>query len=247
QELSIHRSINHPNIVTMLNHVSSNEKVGLVVEFCYCGNLDQLLRTRNARFFSEPIAQRYFKQMLSAVEYLSCIGICHRDICTTNILLTNDNTVKLADFGCAVRFMTGDDLRTDICGTVGYQAPEMICGKSYNPKTSDIFSLGCLLYCMVVGHLPYGKYRTAAVALHLKTVQFPKKEILSLSHDMQDLLKGMLAYVPHSRYSLNCIKHSAWLQTHSSRVQIGNFYLVRQPQKVYEGKREKELKFSYEI
>lgn len=58
---------------------------------------------------------------------------------------------------------------------------------------------------------------------------------------------GMLAYVPSSRYTLNRVRNSEWFNMASDKVQIGSFYLVRQPQKVCEGEREREVKAEYDI
>ncbi|GFO06491.1 sperm motility kinase x [Plakobranchus ocellatus] len=115
------------------------------MEFCESGNLETLLRVHDARFVSEPIARRYLRQLhrspyllklvyglihvffasiLSGVEYMHLSGIAHRNLCVQNILVTNDNTVKICDFSQAVSYTPGDPFCTDVVGTPGYQAGE---------------------------------------------------------------------------------------------------------------------------
>ena len=64
---------------------------------------------------------------------------------------------------------------------------------------------------------------------------------------MKELLIGMLAYVPSSRYTVNRVRNSEWFSMEADTVQIGSFYLVRQPQKVCDSEKEREVKAEYEI
>jgi serine/threonine protein kinase len=72
--------------------------------------------------------------MKMGVEYLHHQGIAHRDLCTENILVTSKNCLKITDFGHAVYYFNGDALRTDTCGTNGFQSPEVLVSIPYNPK-----------------------------------------------------------------------------------------------------------------
>ncbi|KAK6167204.1 hypothetical protein SNE40_021295 [Patella caerulea] len=247
EETAIHQSLDHPNVVSVINHICFHDRKGIVLEYCHSGNLEQFLRAQDARFVTEIIAQRYFKQLMDALEYIHICGICHRDICTHNILITSNNLLKLTDFGHALRYMSGDPMVKDNCGTLGFQAPEIVCRIPYNPRLIDMFSLGSVLYTMVIGHLPFGRIRTPEMARNLKRLEFPKESVLFLSNGIKELLLGLLAYIPESRFSLNRTKHCDWFHKKTERVQIGNFYLVRQPKKIFEGDRERELKCLYDI
>ncbi|XP_064615570.1 testis-specific serine/threonine-protein kinase 4-like [Liolophura sinensis] len=156
EEAAIHSNIEHSNIVSMLDSFSIRNCSGLILEFCENGHLDQLLRAQDARLVTEPVARKYFHQMHSAIDYLHCQTITHLDICMRNILVGPDGILKLADFGHSKRFTTGDPLFTEIAGSVGYQAPEMLQPLPYNPRLADIWSLGVVLYAMTVGKLPFG-------------------------------------------------------------------------------------------
>lgn len=78
-----------------------------------------LFFSQNAKFITEGVARRYFRQLHSAVEYMHCQGLAHRDICPQNVLLSQNNEVKLCDFGHSVRFTGTVDLCEDECGSLG--------------------------------------------------------------------------------------------------------------------------------
>ncbi|KAH9514699.1 polo-like kinase 3 [Bulinus truncatus] len=245
-EILIHQRLQHENIVTFINTICYQGRTGLVMEFCESGNLETLLRAHDARFVSESNARKYLRQLHSALEYMHLSGVAHRDICPQNILITNDNTVKIGDFSHAVHYSPGDQLCSGIVGTVGYQA-EMLLKQQHHPRQIDMWSLGAVLFTMVIGRLPYGRIKTEDEARSLKPLVFPPPSVLILSSQVKELLIGMLAYVPSSRYTLNRVKNSEWFNMVSDKVQIGSFYLVRQPQKVCDGEREREVKAEYEI
>ncbi|BFZ06640.1 hypothetical protein BsWGS_09679 [Bradybaena similaris] len=246
-EILMHKRLQHQNIVTLINTIYYQGRTGLVLEFCESGNLEMLLRAHDARFVSEPVARRYLKQLHSATEYMHLSGVAHRNLCLQNILVTNDNMVKIADFSHAVLYTPGDALCTELVGTVGYQAPEMLLKQPYDPRQTDMWSLGAVLYNMVVGRLPYGRIKTLEEARALKPLVLPPMSVMVLTSQVKELLVGMLAYVPSSRYTLNRVRNSEWFSMSSDKVQIGSFYLVRQPQKICDGEREREVKAEYDI
>lgn len=246
-EMLLHQRLQHQNVVSLLNTIIYQGRLGIVMEFCESGNLDTMLRAHDARFVSESISRRYLHQLHSAVEYLHLSGVAHRDLCPSNILVTTDNVLKISDFSYAIDYSPGDPLPKDMAGTTGYQAPEMLMQQSYDPRRVDLWSLGCVLYNMVVGRLPYGRLKTEEEARQLKPLTFPPAHVLVLTLQIKELLGGMLAYVSSSRYTLNRVRNSEWFQAPCDKVQIGSFYLVRQPQKIADGEREREVKAEFEI
>ena len=246
-ELNNLRLLNHPNIISFINSICYEGRCGIVLEFCENGTLEQLLSVHDARFLTEPVAQNYFGQIFSGVEYLHHQGIAHRDLCTENILVTSKNNLKITDFGHAVYYFNGDPLRTDNCGTTGFQSPEVLMTIPYNPKFSDLWSLGCVLYIMCTGKYPFGVINSAFLTRASKVIKFPDKRVLPLTFELRYLIKGMLTFRPDSRFSLNMIKLSDWASTKCTKVQIGNFHMIRQPKKTREGQREQEIKAQYGI
>ncbi|KAL3847989.1 hypothetical protein ACJMK2_018876 [Sinanodonta woodiana] len=247
EELNIHSILRHPNVVQWINNINYQGRIGTVMEFCETGNLEQMLKLQDARFLTEIVAHRYFRNILDAVEYIHRQSIAHRDICLQNILISYQNVAKLADFGHAIRFTEGDPLCEEECGTLGYQATEMLAKRPYNPKIADLYSLGAVLYTMTIGKLPFGAIKNEILIQACKDLRFPETRIMPLSFELRELLRGVLAFHPEMRYSVNRVKHASWMTQTKHRVQIGNFYLVRQPQKTIEGNAERAAKDTFLI
>lgn len=153
KESEILKSLNHPNIVRILNcFAMSDMKVIIVMEYLEGGELLELLKVKNK--FEENLARLYFKQIVSAVHYCHRQGIIHRDLKLENILVKNEKTVKVADFGIsgvADRFNPDADW-----GTLKYMAPEVLSGKNrLNSTGVDVWACGVILYYMVTGSLPF--------------------------------------------------------------------------------------------
>ena len=92
------------------------------------------------------------KQVISGVEYLHKEGILHRDIKLGNILIKS-STVKLADFGLAIKYRDNEVPR-QLCGTPNFLAPEVYRLKLHS-TASDIWAVGCVLYSLLVGQNPF--------------------------------------------------------------------------------------------
>ena len=101
--------------------------------------------------FTEKQAGSYMRQLFQAINHCHAQNIVHRDIKPDNIMITDDNRVRLIDFGLAVESKRRD--LTEIAGTPYYMAPEVI--KSTYGKQSDLWSLGVVLYTLVSGYLPF--------------------------------------------------------------------------------------------
>jgi serine kinase len=129
----------------------------------------------------EPRACHLFRQILSALEYCHTQGVAHRDLKCENILLDNTFTVKLIDFGfakcmkdtpklpneekleaifaekasIAKRQPKDANLSETYCGSYAYASPEILKGMPYDPFMSDVWAVGCVLFAMVFGRLPF--------------------------------------------------------------------------------------------
>ena len=140
------------------------------------------------RRLSEAYSCTLFKQIMAGVEYCHSQGVCHRDLKCENILLDENNVVKLIDFGFAKNYkpvqkspgsgsITGGSstatartshrssllrrkekdpsLCETYCGSYAYASPEILKGIPYDPYTSDIWAMGCVLFAMIFGRLPF--------------------------------------------------------------------------------------------
>jgi len=109
--------------------------------------------SQSSEFNNQEIGLMVFSQILEAVHYTHSNGIVHRDIKLENILVDKSMNIKLADFG----FATNDhiDRLDSFLGSPAYMAPEILEGKIYNGKKTDIFALGVVLFGLVCGVAPF--------------------------------------------------------------------------------------------
>lgn len=162
-EVRVLQGVKHPNIIEIKDYFSLLKSSGserrasgvgvIVLEYAQRGELFDLLK--ELTYFPIELAQTYFKQILSALQYLHKRDIVHRDIKAENILIDQDYNLKLADFGYAGRD-SGNVFTTPV-GTSIYFAPEIHDGLPHSAKKADLFAAGMILFLMVVGHMPFCK------------------------------------------------------------------------------------------
>ncbi len=157
-------SFDHPNIVRVFDIVSVDGRPGLVMEFVQGETLSKVLREKGKLSVEEAI--EIASQMCDALIYAHGRGVIHRDVKPSNILLTSpgkgdeDEVVaKLTDFDIAKIMTSAEVTRSGIqMGTPYYVAPEQWKGKSDIDERADVFSLGIVLYQMLTGEIPAGRF-----------------------------------------------------------------------------------------
>ncbi len=143
----------HPNIAVIYNFIEQGGNHFMVMEYVEGTNLDDLLKKHKTlpAEFVVPV----FTQVLEGLKHAHKKNIFHRDIKPANIMLTQDGTVKLMDFGIAK--VAGEQKMTQvnkIVGTVEFMAPELLQGKDAS-AASDIYAAGVTLYELICGKLPF--------------------------------------------------------------------------------------------
>uniref|UniRef100_A0A3P8STL8 Serine/threonine-protein kinase PLK n=1 Tax=Amphiprion percula TaxID=161767 RepID=A0A3P8STL8_AMPPE len=151
-EIAIHKSLNHPNIVGFHGFFEDDDFVFVVLEICRRRSLLELHKRRKA--VTEPEARYYMTQLLKGVHYLHNNRVIHRDLKLGNIFLNEDMEVKIGDFGLATKIEFDGERKKTLCGTPNYIAPEVLCKKGHSYEV-DVWSLGCILYTLLVGKPPF--------------------------------------------------------------------------------------------
>jgi len=184
RELEIVRRTKHPNVVRVYDVVELDTHVYIFMD--YCSNGDLLEYVKDKGYIEEHFGQHYFQQILSAVKHLHGLDIAHRDLKCENVLLTSEDNVKITDFGFARHCRdskTGKRiLSSTYCGSCAYAAPEILKGTAYNPKLYDMWSLGCILFIMLTGHMPYDESDIS------KMLKNQEKKILHYPHQVEDVI-----------------------------------------------------------
>jgi hypothetical protein len=154
--------LSHPGIVTIHDALEDPESRSnyIVMEFIPGRTLESILLAGPA--LETDRALDIIRQIAEALDYAHRNQIIHRDLKPANILLTDDGRVKITDFGIAKIVARGGAARTvAIMGTPAYMSPEQVTGGEIDAR-SDLFSMGILLYLMLVGQKPFAG-DTAAV------------------------------------------------------------------------------------
>ncbi len=154
--------LSHKNIVKCYDCSSGDELKFIVMEYAKGCTLKDYLQNKGV--LSPQEVMKYAIEILSALVHAHSKNIIHRDIKPQNILLTNDGTVKVTDFGIAK--LPSDDPLSISCNTVGtvdYISPEQAAGKPIDCR-SDLYSLGIMMYEMGTGRLPFVAENPMAVA-----------------------------------------------------------------------------------
>ena len=202
REIHILSKLYHPNIAQLYETINSDKHIYIIMEYMEGYHLFNYIN--KVKRLNEIKASKFFVQLISCLEYIHTLGIVHRDIKPENILLNkNKSKIKLVDFGLSNSYKYGTLLNT-ACGSPCYAPPEMISGKEYEPLYSDLWSCGVVLYCMLVGKLPFDDEDIKILYKNIKLANFIIPNFLSNS--AKDLLKKILNCNPNKRIRLNDIK-----------------------------------------
>lgn len=218
REVSILKSMDHPNIIRIYEVFQDEMNLNIVTELCRGGELfDRIVAQKN---FSESMAAKYMLQVVSAVVYLHSKNIVHRDLKPENLLFENseDNSVlKLIDFGTCKHFEKSMRILERV-GSPYYMAPEVITG-NYNEKC-DVWSLGVILYIMISGSPPFNGKNDTEILMNIvsKEVSFEGRAWNDVSQGAKELIRKMLTKHIPSRISAQEVFGDKWLQDHANSV-----------------------------
>lgn len=203
QEITIHKNINHRNIVKFYNNFEDENFVYVVLELCHKRSLMELHRRRKA--LTEPETRYYMKQILEGVLYLHDNGIIHRDLKLGNLFLSEDIEVKIGDFGLAAKIEYEGQRKRTLCGTPNYIAPEILNKKGHSFEV-DIWSVGCILYTLLVGSPPFETNSLKETYEKIKRCDYKMPH--TVKHPAANLISQMLQPDPKKRPNVREILNS---------------------------------------
>ena len=151
-EKNIMQQLDNPFIVKLFWSFQSKDTLNFVMDFCPGGEL--FYHLHNVGCLSENHTKFYFAEILLGIEYLHKQGIIYRDLKPEIVLIDLDGHIRLADFGLSKEGLSLDIMTYTFCGSPEYMNPEML-QQSGHTLTVDFYSLGVLLYEMIVGLPPY--------------------------------------------------------------------------------------------
>jgi serine/threonine protein kinase/tetratricopeptide (TPR) repeat protein len=206
-------ALNHPNIVHVYSVEEADDLVFITMELVHGRSLRQLLGTGGTGL---PLAQTisFATQMAEALSCAHAAGIVHRDLKPGNVMVTDDERVKILDFGVAKVLAraathdaedsttTGDDASVGhAVGTTGYMSPEQALGRTLDART-DLFALGVVVFEMATGRTPFQGETVAAVFDHLLNRRQPPLLTFNptLPRSLEIIIDKALEKDPEHRY-----------------------------------------------
>lgn len=190
--------LNHPNVVTIYYVGRDGEEPFFAMELLPGPTLAQQIQDGPLPF--EQVA-RYAQQVCAALAQATKMGLVHGDIKPSNLILSNENSVKLGDFGLAQTEQSGPS--DGISGTLSYMAPEISKGEAPSAQ-SDMYSLGVTLFELTFGRRPYAilgtTLREQLDSHRIAAVEFPEKWPTTVPESWKDVLTKLLARDPANRF-----------------------------------------------
>jgi len=192
QEAKLLSQLQHKNVVAFRDFFSARGQCFLVMDFIEGWTLEDVLYVRKEQLSINEVVAIGIK-LCSVLSYLhkQAMPIIYRDLKPANIMLTPTGDVKLIDFGIARTFKSGKQQDTIALGTPGYYAPELLRAQQTTPR-SDVYSLGIVLWEMLVGESPAGGVPDVSQVRHV---------------GLRALLTTMLVATPDNRPSIRTVAY----------------------------------------
>ncbi|HVF12120.1 MAG TPA: protein kinase [Actinomycetota bacterium] len=201
REARISASLSHIGIAPVYDFVEEDGRSFLVMELLKGRDLHQIVASEGPM---EPIeAAAITAHAADALEHAHKQGAVHRDVKPGNIFITDEGGVKVTDFGIALAASQSPITATgDIIGTPFYLSPEQVNGDQATPS-SDIYSLGCVLYQLVTGVPPYTGTNSLAIALAHREEPVPDmhRDHPNIPKEIADVVHTAMAKDPSDRYA----------------------------------------------
>ncbi|KAJ3168132.1 hypothetical protein HDU87_001213 [Geranomyces variabilis] len=226
-ETTIWSRLRHPHVLEMLELMDAEDAVFVVSELVTGGNLLEYIRAQGK--LPEEVARKLFRQVASALRYLhEEIQVIHRDVKCENILLDANGDAKLADFGLSTD-MTPNDTPASSCspmlpdlsssepvflmGSIHYCAPEELRQTTRN-SASDMWSLGCVLFAMLTGSLPFNDGFIPRLQLSIQNGRWDQAKLNAsgCSEAAKEVVRGLLRPKVAERWGANELWASDWLK-----------------------------------
>jgi serine/threonine protein kinase len=201
QEVRILQTLRHPSIVQLVDVVYDSSLIFLIMEYCSRGELFAFIASHGR--LTPMVAKHLFSQIVDAMVYIHA-----RDIKPENVMLDENINAKIIDFGLC-HSATPSALLETPCGTILYAPPELLLRQKYDGKLGDVWSLGVVLYAMMVGELPWASTNQQELCREICAGEFEVP--MWVRGDARGLIQRMMQVDPANRPSMAQIAADPWL------------------------------------
>lgn len=205
EEIAIMKKLDHNNLVSLIEVLDDPQEDSLymVLEMCKKGVAMKVGLDERAEPYDDETCRCWFRDMMLGIEYLHAQGIIHRDIKPDNCLITDDDVLKIVDFGVSEMFEKASDMATaKSAGSPAFMPPELCVAKhgQISGRAADIWSMGVTLFCLRYGHIPFEKSNMLDLYESIRTEELPIKEEKDVN--FADLMKRLLEKNPEKRITM---------------------------------------------
>lgn len=197
-EIETLKRLKHQNIVRLIGYGEEHGMLFYSMEYVPGETLQALIRREKRTQWSKALDIAI--QICAALKHAHDIGVIHRDLKPANLILQNDGTVKLVDFGISKIFGYDQTAAGSVMGTADYMAPEQATGAGVTART-DLYSLGCVMYALLVGRPPFRGKNITEVIEALKYKDAVALDLIDpeLPDDIVELVHQLLSKLPEDR------------------------------------------------
>mgnify|MGYP002624591045 CR=1 FL=1 len=201
-EINILKQLDNVNVMKLYEDINTPKFLYLVMEYINGISLLETIKKDKNHYFEEKRAIKIFIQIVKGISYCQSKNICHRDIKLENILLIENDIVKIIDFGFAVK-ANKETYQKLFCGTPSYMAPEIVNKEKYIAQYSDLWSLGVLFFAMLYGRFPFRAKTQEDLFQKINEANVIFPDDIEVSYKIKELLRKIFVVIPTQRISLN--------------------------------------------
>lgn len=214
EEIAIMKKLDHNNLVNLIEALDDPQEDSLymVLEMCKKGVVMKVGLDERAEPYEEEACRCWFRDMILGIEYLHAQGIIHRDIKPDNCLITDDDVLKIVDFGVSEMFEKQSDMATaKSAGSPAFMPPELCVARhgQVSGRAADIWSMGVTLYCLRYGHIPFEKGGMIELYDSIRHDDVPLEE--ETNKNFEDLMRRILEKEPDKRITMDELRVHPWV------------------------------------
>ncbi|KAL4753803.1 hypothetical protein BDW72DRAFT_201265 [Aspergillus terricola var. indicus] len=214
EEIAIMKKLHHNNLVSLIEVLDdpTQDSLYMVMEMCKKGVVMKVTLEERADPYDDERCRCWFRDLILGIEYLHAQGIVHRDIKPDNCLITNDDVLKVVDFGVSEMFEKNSDMFTaKSAGSPAFLPPELCVVKhgDVSGKAADIWSMGVTLYCLRYGKLPFEEH--SIIDLYDAIKNRPIVCEGETDEAFRDLMLRILEKDPTKRIQMDDLREHPWV------------------------------------
>ncbi|EXJ74344.1 CAMKK/CAMKK-META protein kinase [Cladophialophora psammophila CBS 110553] len=214
EEIAIMKKLNHPNLVSLIEVLDdpSEDSLYMVLEMCKKGVVMKVGLEERADPYPDHVCRYWFRDLILGIEYLHAQGVVHRDIKPDNCLVTEDDVLKVVDFGVSEMFEKDSEMLTaKSAGSPAFLPPELCVARhgDVSGRAADIWSMGVTLYCLKYGRIPFEKTNIFELYEAIKAEEPDLGD--EVDEDFRDLMNRIFEKNPRKRIKMRELREHPWV------------------------------------